>query len=140
MPLALPGDAVSPGTSNCNFAKDPTPTVTPALVPDWRAPAESLAVIVWVPALLKVKLAKWPVPDASVKLPAVAPLSSEMLALLSELVIVTLVVALVMTFQLASTAFTVMPLAIAVPEVCAVGVPVLPVEVPGAAVSPGSKI
>ena len=89
---------------------------------------------------MKVKLPKWPVPDARVRFPAVAPLSSEMLALPSELVIVTLVVAVVMTFQLASTAFTVMALAIAVPEVCAVGVPVLPETVPGAAVSPGSKI
>src|SRR6266478_3890136 len=62
-----------------------------------------------------------------------------MLALPSELVIVTLVVAVVMTFQLASTAFTVMPLAIAVPAVCAVGVPVLPEAVPGAAVSPGTN-
>ena len=41
-------------------------------------------------------------------------------------------------FQLASTALTVTlneP-----PAVCAVGVPVLPVAVPGAAVSPGSRI
>ena len=79
-------------------------------------------------------------PELSVRLPAVAPLSSEMVALLSELVMVTFVVALVMMFQLASTAFTVMPLAIAVPAVCAVGVPVLPEAVPGAAVSPGSRI
>ena len=93
-----------------------------------------------MPAALKVKLAKWPVPDASVRLPAVAPLSSEMVALLSELVMVTFVVALLIMFQLASTAFTVMPLAIAVPAVCAVGVPVLPEAVPGAAVSPGSRI
>jgi len=63
-----------------------------------------------------------------------------MLALASELVMVTFVVALLMMFQFASTAFTVMPLAMAVPEVCAVGVPVLPEAVPGAAVSPGSRI
>ena len=38
-------------------------------------------------------------------------------------------------FQLASTALTVT--LTAVPTICVVGVPVLPVEVPGAAVSPG---
>jgi hypothetical protein len=42
------------------------------------------------------------------------------------------------TFQLESTAFTVTVKA--VPEVCDVGVPVFPEEVPGAAVSPGSRI
>src|SRR5205823_12093997 len=28
LPLLLPGEALSPGTSNCNFEKDPTFTVT----------------------------------------------------------------------------------------------------------------
>src|SRR5437016_9133752 len=74
-------------------------------------------------------------------LPAVRPLSSVMAALVSVLPIVTLGVALLTKFQLASTALTTIPLAIAVPAVCAVGVaPVLPVAVPGAAVSPGSRI
>ena len=41
-------------------------------------------------------------------------------------------------FQLASTALTVATKA--VPAVCGTGVPVFPVGVPGAAVSPGSKI
>src|SRR6266853_4643331 len=42
------------------------------------------------------------------------------------------------TFQLASTAFTVT--LNGVPAVCALGVPVLPLTVPGAAVSPGTNI
>src|SRR5438876_11061831 len=54
--------------------------------------------------------------------PAVAPLSSAIVALASELVTVTLVVAVLTTFQLASTALTTIPLTIAVPAVCAVGV------------------
>ena len=41
------------------------------------------------------------------------------------------------TFQLASTAFTVT--LNGAPAVCALGVPVLPVAVPGAAVSPGTR-
>src|SRR5215471_15518711 len=45
--------------------------------------------------------------------------------------------ALVTKFQFASTAFTVT--LNAVPAISAVGVPVLPVPVPGAAVSPGTK-
>src|SRR5438874_11258399 len=73
--------------------------------------------------------------------PAVAPLSSAIVALASELMIVTLVVAVLTTFQLASTALTTIPLAIAVPAVCAVGAAaVLPVAVPGAATSPGNRI
>src|SRR5438876_2541120 len=73
--------------------------------------------------------------------PAVAPLSSAIVALASELVIVTLVVAVLTTFQLASTALTTIPLAIAVPAVCAVGVAaVLHVAVPGQAPSPRSRL
>src|SRR5438477_3391729 len=54
---------------------------------------------------------------------------------------VTLGTALGTMFQLASTALTTMALVIAVPAVWAVGVAaVLPVAVPGAATSPGSKI
>src|SRR6266566_1177802 len=60
-------------------------------------------------------------------------------SLASELVIVTLGVALLTTFQLASTALTTMPLAMAVPAVWALGVPILPLVVPGAAASPGSN-
>ena len=102
-------------------------------------PAGSLAVIVRMPAVLKVRLDSVRVPATSVRLPAVAPLSSAILALLSEVVIVTLGEALLTRFQLASTALTTIPLAMAVPAVCSVGVPVLPVAVPGMAVSPGSS-
>ena len=62
-----------------------------------------------------------------------------MAALLSELLIITLDVALLITFQLASTALATIPLAMALPAVWAMGVPVLPLGVPGAAVSPGRR-
>src|SRR5439155_24544676 len=112
-----------------------------ALVLAVSAATASVAVTVRVPTVLKVKLDKVPVPATSVRLPGVAPLSSALAALLSELVIVTSGVALLTTFQFASTALITIPLAIAVPAVCAVGVAaVLPVAVPGAATSPGSRI
>src|ERR1043166_2390578 len=96
--------------------------------------------MVCVPADLKVKLERVRVPATKVTFPAVAPLSSAMLALPSELVMVTFGTALATTFQLASTALTTTPLAIAVPAVLPVGAPLLPVAVPGAAGSPASKI
>src|ERR1043166_7029600 len=96
--------------------------------------------MVCVPAVLKVKLESVRVPEAKDILPAVAPLSSAMLALPSVLVMLTFGTALAATFQLASTALITTPLAIAVPAILPDGVPVLPVAVPGAAVSPGSKI
>ena len=100
---------------------------------------EALAVIVRVPAVLKMKLDKVRVLETSVMLPVVPPLSSAMVALLSLAVIVTLGTALPARFQFASTALTTMPLAMAVPAIWSSGVPVLPVGVPGAAVSPGSR-
>ena len=69
--------------------------------------------MVRVPALLKVKLESVRVPETSVRLPAVAPLSSAMVALLSELVIVTFGVEILITFQFASTALTIMLLPMA---------------------------
>src|SRR5436309_2679722 len=73
--------------------------------------------------------------------PAVAPLSSALVALVSELLIVTLGVAVLTRLQLAASALTTIPLAIAGPAVCAVGAAaVLPVAVPGAATSPGRRI
>ena len=99
----------------------------------------ALAVIVRVPAVLKVRLDRVRVPEANVILPVVLPLSSAIVALLSLAVMVTFGTALPARFQLASTALTTMPLAMAVPAVWANGVPVLPVAVPGAAVSPGSR-
>src|SRR5213080_4163928 len=97
------------------------------LVPEVNPVA--LAVIVLVPAVLKVKLDKLRVPETSVILPVVPPLSSAIVALLSLAVIVTLGTALPARFQFASTALTTMPLAMAVPAVWANGVPVLPVAV-----------
>src|SRR5439155_52914 len=141
LPVAVPGAATSPGKRICSFVAAPAFTVTLALVLAASTAPASVAVTVGVPAVLKVKLDKVRVPATSDRLPGVAPLSSAMAALLSVLVIVTLVVALLTTFQLASTALTTIPLAIAVPAVCAVGVAaVLPVAVPGAATSPGNRI
>src|SRR5438552_2772219 len=141
LPVAVPGTVDSPGANNCNFTNAPALIVTLALVLAVSAAAASVAVTVRVPAVLKVKLDKVRVPATSVRLPAVTPLSSAIVALLSVLLIVTLGVALLTTFQFASTALTTIPLAIAVPAVCAVGVAaVLPVAVPGAATSPGSKL
>src|SRR5205823_12024424 len=108
-PDVVPGAAVSPGTSNCNFAKLPTPTLTLPLVLAVKVPAASVAVIVRVPTVLKVNVESVRVPEARVMLPDVAPLSSAIPALESELVTTTLGVALLTTFQLASTALTTTP-------------------------------
>src|SRR5437899_12465503 len=56
---------------------------------------------------------------------------------LASLELIATVSLVLTTFQLASTALTVTLKA--VPAVCAVGVPVLPLAVPGAALSPGSS-
>src|SRR5207248_11398661 len=93
-PLEVPGAAVSPGTNNCNFTKDPGLTVIEGLVFAVRVPAASLAVMVRVPAVLKVKLDKVAEPEPRETLPAVAPLSFAIVALLSELLMVTFGVAL----------------------------------------------
>src|SRR5438093_3224887 len=139
LPEPVPGAAVSPGASSCNFTKAPALTVIEGLVLAANVPAASLEVTVRVPAVLKVRLDKVRVPATRVRLPTVPPLSSVMAALASEQVIFTLGVALLTMFQLASTAFTVMPLEIVVPAVRALGLPVLPVAVPGPAVSPGNS-
>jgi len=139
LPVAVPGAAASPGTRSCNLTKAPVLTVIAGLLLAVRVPDASLAVTVLVPAVLKVRLDSVRVPETRVKLPAVAPLSSAMLALGSEVVSVTFGVAPGTTFQLASTALTTLPFRIALPAVSAVGVPVLPVVVPGAAVSPGNR-
>ena len=90
----------------------------------------SLAVIVRVPVVLRVTL-KLPLPPDNA-------VFTGRLALLSVEVKPAVSVTVGTTFQFASTAFTVT--LNAVPAVCALGVPVLPVPVPGAAVSPGSRI
>src|SRR5438552_4037861 len=98
------------------------------LVPSVR----SVAVTVCEPMVERVTL--------TVLVPADnAPLDGSVAAAsLSLEVIPTMSVALMIKFQLASTALTVtLKDALAV---CAVGVPVLPVVVPGAAISPGTRI
>src|SRR5438552_1875952 len=117
LPVAVPGAATSPGIRICSLVTAPAFTVTLTLVLAVSAAAASVAVIVRVPALLKVKLDKVRVPATRLMLPAVPPLSSAIVALASLLVIVTLGVALVTRFQLASTALTTIPLAIAAPAV-----------------------
>src|SRR5204862_770142 len=107
----------------------------------FNAAVASVAVTVRVPAFLLVLLDALPVSATKVMLPAVPPLSSALIAFVSVLLMVTLGTVLGTMFQLASTALTTMPLVIAVPAVWAVGVAaVLPVAVPGAATSPGSRI
>src|SRR3989442_793628 len=87
----------------------------------------SEAVTVWLGKVLSVTL-KLFTPEAKAALIG-------NVALLSEEVMPTVSVTLVTTFQLASTALTVR--LNAVPAVWADGVPVFPLGVPGAAVSPG---
>src|SRR5216683_2721813 len=89
----------------------------------------SEAVTVWLPAVLSVTLKDF--------VPATSAALEGRTALASEEVIAAVSVALVIRFQLASTALTVT--LNAVPAVWAVGVPVLPVELPGAAISPGAN-
>src|SRR5258708_7410381 len=81
-----------------------------------------------VPTVRKVTL-KILVPDERVAL-------AGNVALLSDELMPTRSAAVLTTFQLSSTALTVT--LNAVPAVRAVGVPVLPVALPGAAVSPGA--
>lgn len=104
-----------------------------------RADVASVAVIVLVPAVLKVRLDKVRVPATRVTLPAVAPLSSAIVALGSVLVMVTLGVDVGTTFQFASTALIMTPLVRTVPAIWSDGLPVFPVVVPGTADSPGSR-
>src|SRR6266849_4859464 len=88
----------------------------------------SEAVTVWLPAVLSVTLKDF--------VPATSAALEGRTAFASEEVIAAVSVALVIRFQFASTALTVT--LNAVPAVWAVGVPVLPLAVPGAAVSPGA--
>ena len=129
MPVEVPGAAVSPGARIWSFVKAPGLTVMEGLVlPGVLGLVESEAVSVALPAVLSVTL-KLLVPLTNWALPNEAALAS---------VEVMATVSLVLTkFQLASTALTVMLKA--VPAAWATGVPVLPVAVPGAAVSPGTS-
>src|SRR6266540_3410745 len=131
LPVALPGAAVSPGTSNCNFTNAPALTVIDGLVlAVLLESVRSVAVTVRLPTVFMVTL--------KVCVPATRAALAGSAALASEEVIPTVSVAVVTVFQLASTALSVA--LIGVPAVCAVGAPVLPVLLPGAAVSPGTKI
>src|SRR6266404_2791487 len=89
----------------------------------------SLAVTVRLPAVLSVRLKVCVPPDNAASVGRVALLSLDVICAVSLTVLT--------RFQLASTAFTVT--LNAVPAVCAVGVPVLPMLVPAAAVSPGAN-
>src|SRR5437016_2352536 len=116
-------------------------TVTLALAPALSAAATSEAVTVCgPPPVPKLKVDRAPEPAASVRLPPAAPLSSAIAAATSELLIATSAAAPLITFQSASAALTRTLLTMATPAIWAVGAPVLPLLVPGAAVSPGSRI
>ena len=131
LPVAVPGATVSPGARICSFARAPAFTVIDELVLAVLVPSVvSVAVTVALPAVFKV--------TPKVFVPATKAAFAGKLALLSEEVIATVSVAVFTRFQLASTALTLT--LNAVPAVCAVGVPVLPVALPGAAVSPGARI
>src|SRR5207249_3868671 len=90
---------------------------------------ESDAVRVALPAVMRVTL--------NVCVPPLKPAPVGGMALVSLKLIPTVSLTVFTRFQLASTAFTVT--LNAVPEVRAVGAPVLPLVVPGAAVSPGAS-
>ncbi len=129
MPVLLPGAAVSPGTRICSLENAPELTVIDGLVLAVLVPSViSVAVMVQLPALLKV--------TAKVAVPAESAALAGWVSLASVVVMPTVWVLLI-RFQFASTALTVTLKA--VPALCALGVPVLPLAVPGAAVSPGTS-
>src|SRR5207249_2203958 len=94
-------DSPVPGDEGGVLVVEPFATVTLALVLAVSGPPEEcVAVTVGVPAVLKTKFDKVPVPEARVRFPAVPALSSEIVAAASLLVIVTLGAELAMIFQL----------------------------------------
>ena len=100
LPAAVPGAAVSPGTSNCNFTNTPAFTVMDGLMLEvLPLSLASLAVTVRVPEVLRVTL--------NVCVPPTSAVLAGRRALASEEVNPTVSVALVATFQFASTALTV---------------------------------
>ena len=131
-PLVVPGAAVSPGTSNCIFANAPAFT--------WMA---GLVLAVFVPSVASVAVKVQPLVVAVRKVtlkdtvPETIAVLAGRLGLGAEEVRPTVSPTVLTTFQFASTALTVT--LNAVPAVCAAVVPVLPVAVPGAAVSPGAN-
>ena len=130
LPVEVPGATVSPGTSNCSLAKLPAFTVIDELVPEALvASLRSMAVAVRAPAVLQIRLRLPVPPDKGALAGSVALASDETIPTVSATVAT--------RFQLASTAFTVALKA--APAIWDVGVPVLPVAVPGADVSPGAN-
>ena len=129
MPEAVPGAAVSPGISSWSLFAAPALTVVDGEVLRVMPPlVASVAVTVFEPAVLNVTLNVW--------VPAASAAFDGSVAFASELVIAIVSVEEA-TFQFASTSLTVTENC--VPAVWADGVPVLPLAVPGAAVSPGIR-
>src|ERR1051326_1460684 len=130
LPLAAPGDEVSPGTKSCSLVNAAAFTVTVALVLlVLLGSVTSLATRLRLAEAIFRVTGKVIVPFASAMLVVNVP---------PALVTFTTSVTFEIAFQKLSTAFTVT--LNGTPAVCAVGVPVLPVVEPGAAVSPGSRI
>ena len=128
MPVAVPGAAVSPGKRSCNFTTGPVFTVIVVLGAGMVGLVTSEAVIVRLPAVFNVT-PNVPLPFASVAFAGKVAFGSVALIVTVSFVLT--------TFQKVSTALTVTLKA--VPAVCAVGEPLFPVAVPGAAVSPGTS-
>jgi len=130
-PVAVPGAAVSPGNNICNLLKAAAFTVVEGLVFAVRlVVVTSEAVSVREPDVFNVT-EKLFVPDTNAAFAGNSAFASVDVNFITSLAELT-------TFQAASTPFTVTE--IGVPAVIADGVPVLPVDVPGAAVSPGNNI
>ena len=78
MPVEVPGAAVSPGTSNCNFANAPPLTVIDELVLAVMPGLVTLeAVTLWLPEVFKVTLSVWVPPTSDVSAGKLALLSLE---------------------------------------------------------------
>src|SRR5439155_26702739 len=129
LPVVVPRAAISPGDNSCNFTKLPALMAMDGLALSVLVPSVmSVAVSVALPAVLKVTL--------NVLAPEIRGALAGNAEAGSVEVIATVSVTVFTWFQLASTPRTVTVKA--VPAVCEVGVPVLPLVVPGAAVSPGT--
>src|SRR5436309_1957573 len=130
-PLTEPGAAVSPGTSNCSFTKEPALTLMDELVLAVRVPSVmSLAVTVRAPELFSVTLKVWLPLTSAALLGNTALASDDVIPILSD--------ALAIKFQFASTALTTTLNGRA--AVADAAVPVLPLAVPGDALSPGTRV
>src|SRR6266851_5149300 len=126
-PPTVSAEILLPPVAGVNWAGV---TVMEGLVADRIVCATmSVAVRVKLPLVLKETV--------EICVPLVSGEFAGRLALLLEEVILTMSLALTDWFQLASTALTVT--LIALEAICATGVPVLPLAVPGAALSPGTN-